>query len=146
MAESINLTFEDSGKILGPTDGMEGFPCEEWINCGCSISTEEISFEQALQNLKKIYPQLLKDFPQFRLKIVKIKNWYHWQYAENSEIKFENLISIQDDYNDTIPKSFPLDTNPIWRFHIINLIEQKIIKFKFYASHAMADGRSIFYF
>ena len=144
MSDINNLTFEDSGKILGPCDGMEGFPCEEWINSTCSISYEEITFEQALQNLKTIYPQLLKDFPQFRLKIIKIKDWYHWKYAENSEIKFDDLVSIQENYDDSVPKSFPLDTNPIWRLHIINLKDQKKIKLKFYASHALADGRSIF--
>ena len=29
MSQINNLSFKDSGKILGPTDGMEGFPCEE---------------------------------------------------------------------------------------------------------------------
>ena len=63
---SNNLIFEDSGKVLGPTDGMEGFPCEEWLNVSCLIPYEVISFEQINQNLQKTYPQLLKDFPQFR--------------------------------------------------------------------------------
>ena len=56
------------------------------------------------------------------------------------------MISIQEEYDDSIPKSFPLDTNPIWRLHIINLKEKKSTKFKFYSSHALADGRSIFQF
>ena len=147
MNEPNNLSFEDSGKVLGPTDGMEGFPCEEWINASCTIPYEVISFEKAINNLKQMYPELLKTFPQFRLKIVKIKDYYHWQYAENTEIKFESMILIQqEEYDDSIPKSFPLDTNPIWRLHLFDLKDKKEIKFKFYASHALADGRSIFGF
>ena len=82
---------------------MEGFPCEEWLNVSCLIPYSAVSFSQINENLQKIYPQLLKDFPQFRLKIVKIKDYPHWQYAENSEIKYEEMISIQDNDDDTIP-------------------------------------------
>lgn len=147
MSEINNLSFEDSGKVLGPTDGMEGFPCEEWINCSCSVPYEQVSFEDSIKNLKLIYPELLKTFPQFRLKITKIKNYPHWQYAENKELKFEEMISIQNEIcDDSIPKSFPLNSNPIWRLHIFNLKEKKETKFNFYASHALADGRSIFLF
>jgi len=39
-----------------------------------------------------------------------------------------------------------LNTNPIWRLHFFDLKDKKEIKFKFYASHALADGRSIFGF
>ena len=143
---SNNLTFEDSGKILGPTDGMEGFPCEEWLNVSCLIPYSAVSFSQINENLQKIYPQLLKDFPQFRLKIVKIKDYPHWQYAENSEIKYEEMFSIQDNDDDTIPKSFPLNTNPVWRLHLINIENKNSTKIKFFASHAIADGRSVFLF
>ena len=143
---SNELTFADSGKVLGPTDGMEGFPCEEWLNVSCAIPYDTKSFEEINTNLKLTYPQLLKDFPQFRLKIVKIKDYPHWQYAENNEIKFEDIISIQEDYDDSIPRSFPLDKNPIWRLHLINLKEKKSTKIKFFASHAIADGRSAFLF
>ena len=147
MSEINVISFEDSGKVLGPTDGMEGFPCEEWINACCSISYEAISFEKSIKNLKIIYPELLKTFPQFRLKIVKLKDYPHWQYAEDKELKFEDMISIQkEEYDDSIPRSFPLDTNPIWRLHIFDIKDRKEIKFKFYASHALADGRSIFLF
>ena len=66
---STELTFADSGKVLGPTDGMEGFPCEEWLNVSCVIPYDTKSFEEINTNLKLTYPQLLKDFPQFRLKI-----------------------------------------------------------------------------
>ena len=132
MNEPNNLSFEDSGKVLGPTDGMEGFPCEEWINASCTISYEIIPFEKAIDNLRQMYPELLKTFPQFRLKIVKIKDYYHWQYAEITEIKFESMISIQqEEYDDLIPKSVPLNTNPIWRLHLFDLKDKKEIKFKF---------------
>ena len=57
------------------------------------------------------------------------------------------MISIQkEDCDDSIPLSFPLDSNPIWRLHIFNIKEKKETKFKFYSSHALADGRSIFQF
>ena len=57
------------------------------------------------------------------------------------------MISIQkENCDDSIPLSFPLDTNPIWRLHIFNLKDKKEIKFKFYSIHALADGRSIFNF
>ena len=52
MSELEDLSFEDSGKVLGPTDGMEGFPCEEWINASCTISYEVIPFEKAIHNLR----------------------------------------------------------------------------------------------
>ena len=117
MNDINTLSFEDSGKVLGPTDGMEGFPCEEWINVSCSISNEKISFVQAINNLKIIYPELLKKFPQFRLKIVKIKDYYHWQYAEDKEIKFEEIISIQKEESDElIPLSFPLEVLRLYTF------------------------------
>ena len=146
MSNSNDFAFDNSGKVICPTDGMEGFPSEEWINVSCTIPWETIPFEQAMINLKLIYPELLERFPQFRLKIIKIKEYPHWQYAYNEELKFEEMISIQEEYDDSIPKSFPLDTNPIWRLHIINLKEKKSTKFKFYSSHALADGRSIFQF
>lgn len=146
MSEKNDLIFEDSGKVLGQTDGMEGFPSEEWINACCSISSEIISFEEVNNNLKIIYPELLRTFPQFRLKIVKIKDYPHWQYAENDELNYDKMISIQEEYDDSIPKSFPLDTNPIWRLHLFNIKEKNEIKFKIYVSHAIADGRSIFLF
>ena len=146
MSNSNDFAFDNSGEVICPTDGMEGFPSEEWINASCTIPWETISFEQAMINLKLIYPELLERFPQFRLKIIKIKEYPHWQYAYNEELKFEEMISIQEEYDDSIPKSFPLDTNPIWRLHIINLKEKKSTKFKFYSSHALADGRSIFQF
>ena len=57
------------------------------------------------------------------------------------------MISIQkENCDDSIPLSFPLDSNPIWRLHIFNIKEKKETKFKFYSSHALADGRSIFQF
>ena len=43
---STELTFADSGKVLGPTDGMEGFPCEEWLNVSCAIPYDTKSFEE----------------------------------------------------------------------------------------------------
>ena len=146
MSEKNGLIFEDSGKVLGPTDGMEGFPSEEWINASCSISSEIISFEEVNNNLKIIYPELLRTFPQFRLKIVKIKDYPHWQYAQNDELNYDKMISIQEEYDDSIPKSFPLDTNPIWRLHLFNIKEKNEIKFKIYVSHAIADGHSVFLF
>ncbi len=91
-------------------------------------------------------PQLLKDFPQFRLKIIKIKDYPYWQYAQNSELKYEEIISIQEDYDNSIPKGFPLDTNPIWRLDLINSKNKNSTRIKFYASHAIADGRSTFLF
>ena len=54
MNEPNNLSFEDSGKVLGPTDGMEGFPCEEWINASCTISYEIIPFEKTIDNVSRI--------------------------------------------------------------------------------------------
>ena len=114
--------------------------------CQCTIPYETISFEQINNNLKTNYPQLLKDFPQFRLKIVKIKDYPNWQYAQNSELKYEEMISIQDDYDDSIPKGFPLDTNPIWRLDLINSKNKNSNRIKFYSSHAIADWRTVFYF
>ncbi len=125
---------------------MEALPREQWLNASCTIPYETISFEQINNNLKTNYPQLLKDFPQFRLKIVKIKDYPNWQYAQNSELKYEEMISIQDDYDDSIPKGFPLDTNPIWRLHLINLKDKNSTRIRFYVSHSIADGRSVFLF
>ena len=39
-----------------------------------------------------------------------------------------------------------MDTNPIWRLHLINIKNKNSTKIKFYASHAIADGRSVFLF
>ena len=44
------------------------------------------------------------------------------------------MISIQKEYDDSIPKNFPLDTNPIWRLHIINLKEKNQQNFNYFKS------------
>ena len=48
MSNSNDFAFDNSGEVICPTDGMEGFPSEEWINASCTIPWETISFEQAM--------------------------------------------------------------------------------------------------
>ena len=134
------------GKIIGLADGIEAGPSDEWISAACSIKKDNANiFNEMIDNLKAIYEQLLKRFPQFRLKLPLINNLRYWVLLDIEDCPFEKLIKTVELPKEELPESFPLDELPIWRLYITETNDNKI-RFRFSSSHSFVDGRSIFSF
>ena len=143
---SVELHFPDSGKVIGPADGVEAFPASGWISAGCSIDEKDASFEVLLSNIKETYPRLLRECPQLRLKLCLIKNFLHWVLAEDSELSFDDMVRVVDPPTDSVPKKFSLNDHPIWRLEMFRTREGDKSKchLLFHVSHGLADGSSTF--
>ena len=105
------------GKIICLADGIEAGPSDEWISAACSIKKEsDNSYKELINNLKSIYIELLRRFPQFRLKLPVLQNdLRYWVLLEIEDCPCEELIKTKEIPKDQLPESFPLDELPIWR-------------------------------
>ena len=135
------------GKIICLADGIEAGPSDEWISAACSIKKENNnSYKEYLNNLKSMFVELLKRFPQFRLKLPVIENnLRYWVLLDIEDCPFEQLIKTEEIPKEELPESFPLDELPIWRLYVTETSNDKI-RFRFSSSHSFVDGRSIFSF
>ena len=80
------------GKIIGLSDGIEAGPSDEWISAACSIKKDNTNiYTKMFDNLKSIYEQLLKRFPQFRLKLPLINNLRYWVLLDIEDCPFEKI-------------------------------------------------------
>ena len=135
-------SFEDSGKVMGPADGVEEIPKDGWISVSATLN--ETIKDICIDNLKSMYIELLTRFPQFRLKLSLHNGFPHWKFAKNEEILFEDMVKTVKTYDDKISENYNLEEHPCWRFWILD--ENNKTRFRFSASHALVDGKSIFNF
>ena len=138
---SSSIDFTDNGKVLGPADGIEAHPAYGWINASCSM-VDELSIEQALSNLRQLYPALLTSCPQLRLQLVTHNNHLYWAFSKTEEIAFDDLIRTVDPPKEGSPKSFSLDKHPLWRVEIYSKNGKKWLRL--YVSHGLTDGTGTF--
>ena len=99
-----------------------------------------------MTNLRAIFPSLLTTVPQLRLKLIDINGALHWALAQDNELLFDDLFYRVDPPGVT-PKTFPLDTHPIWRVEIWNTVDDNNINkthLHLFISHALADGTTAF--
>ena len=88
-------------------DFLEAIPAEGWICCSCTFNAAALPLEQALQNLRDGYPDLLAKYPQLRLKLAKIGGLHYWKYATEEESAFDNLVEVVPSIDNTIPATYP---------------------------------------
>ena len=140
------ISFKDSGKLLRILDSCENGPLAAWVNVSGTVPKSVITPEEAIENLRQKYYNILKEFPTLRLKVVTIDGKYHYKYAEDSEIQFDNLIKKIDiitPLNDDLSEWYELDKAPLWRLEISET-ENKKTKIRLKICHGIIDGRGAF--
>ena len=138
------MMTDKSGRVIGPADSSEVGPAHEWITASCSVP---VTKDTALSNLREFFPTLLTVSPQLKLKFVDIKGALHWWLCEDAVELFDDLIHIVDapKGDDDQPKTFPLDTLPLWRVEIWESeSDTGKCHIKLTICHAIADGSSAF--
>ena len=141
-----NISFEDSGKLLRILDSIENNPLAAWISVSGTVPKTTITPKTALENLRKKYFQLLKEFPTLRLKVVNIDGNNYFKYAENSEIQFDNLVKIIDGITplqDDLSEWIETDKAPMWRLELSET-ENENTKIRLKICHGIIDGRGAF--
>jgi len=140
-----SITFEDSGKLLRLADSLETTEVIVWLSVSGTVSKSALTAEQALQNLKTHYKEMLTAYPTLRLKLITKENLEYWNYATDEEIQFDNLIHIVDEpFDDAVPETRDADKAPLWRVHVAQYADKT--KIKVLGSHCILDGRGIFSF
>ena len=138
------LRFEDSRKLLRLADSLETNAIMGWLSASGTVSKNQITALECLENIKKNYKSILTDYPTFRIKIKEKDNLQYWCYANDEDIKFDNLVKIVEDnqINDEVPKTYDPTIAPLWRVHISEIKDK--VKIKLIASHGIIDGRTVF--
>lgn len=138
------ITFEDSGKLLRLADSLETNAVMGWLSASGTVAKSVMTAENALQNIKKHYKEILTDYPTLRIKMITKDNLQYWSYATDEEIQFDNLIKLVEGapLDDEVPTPNEPDVAPLWRVHISQINDKT--KIKVIASHGIMDGRTTF--
>ena len=130
-------------ETLRLADFLEAIPAEGWICCSCTFDAASLSLEQALRNLQDRYSDLLTEYPQLRLKLVKVDGLLYWKYASDEESAIDNLVEVVPSIDNTIPATYPLDAAPLWRLRLCRHEDEGKTEIRVLASHAICSGRTL---
>ncbi|ORX45062.1 hypothetical protein BCR36DRAFT_333845 [Piromyces finnis] len=146
MEKMEKISFEDSGKLLRILDSSENNPLAAWITVSGTVPKSKVTPIQAIDNIRQKYYTLLKEFPTLRLKIITKEGQHYFQYAEDSEIQFDNLVKMlkgKIPLEDELSEWYEIDKAPLWRVEI-GETEQEKTKIRVRICHGIIDGRGAF--
>ena len=141
-----NLSFEDGGKLLRILDSGESRVVDSWLSVSGTVPKSIITPQSAIENIHKKYSELLKDFPTLRLRLSFIDKKPYFKIAENSELKFDNLVKKLENITplyDELPEKTEMDKTSLWQLEISETEGEKT-KLRLKMNHAIIDGRCIF--
>ena len=136
----MEINFKNENEFIRGVNYNEKNTHGSWLFASCNL--DKVTPEEALKNLKNKYIYLLTNFPILRLIIKKENEKLNWYYAQNENLKFENLICIVEPPNNAPPKLLPTEPFPLWRVSFCSLNKETNIRIDL--NHAITDGRSIF--
>lgn len=113
------------------------------IAAGCTV--EGVSPVEAVQNLERGFPLMLREFPALRLRFGKtVDGAAHWVFSHPSELAFAALVATVDAPDTAPPQPLPLEERPLWRLRVSASTASPNAHFRLLASHSFCDGRTIF--
>ena len=136
----MEINFPDQNEYIRDINYMEKNTLNCWLITACNL--DKVNPEQALNNLRNKFLYLLTNYKILRIIIKNQNEKLKWYYVNNSDLIFDNLISIINPPKDDSPKNYPTEPLPLWRITIYSQNNETNLRLDI--NHAITDGRVIF--